>query len=199
MNYEELNKNVLKKVKRKISISNFEKEEIEMLKKKDTNRIGKMIATFVLATGLTSSIVFAGTMVYEKVFKEPKKYASYEEMIQEYSKMQGSQEVTQEDKENVVNKEEALIEANKFLNKLGYENQEFVIQDLKKNYIVGAELVYYFATDANLNKGIHVGINAKNGKCISFEDNNLVHGFIADKIDNDEAIKIANKIYSLFD
>ena len=65
---------------------------------------------------------------------------------------------------------------------------------------MGAELVYYFTTDTNLNKGIHVGINAENGKCISFENNNLAHsGFQPDQISKEEAIKKANEIYHLFD
>lgn len=196
MNNEELNKNVLKRVKRKIAISNFEKENTKMVK----NKIGKMVATFVLASGLTASIVFAGTMVYEKVFKEPKKYESYEQLIQDIRESQGSQEVTKEDEEKAVNIDEAIVEANKFLNKLGIENQEFVTKELKKNYIMGAELVYYFTTDTNLNKGIHVGINAENSKCIYFKNNNLAHsGFHPDRISKDEAIKRADEIYHLFD
>lgn len=195
MNQEQLNKNILKKVKRKIAISNFQKEDTRMFKSK----IGKMVATFVLATGLTASVVFAGTMVYEKVFKEPKKYESYEEVIQDIRESQGSQEVTQEDEEKAVNMEEAIIEANKFLNKLGYENQEFVTKELKKNYIMGAELVYYFTTDTNLNKGIHVGINAENGKCVDFEDKDLIYTKLKpDRISKEEAIEKANEIYNLF-
>ena len=159
-----------------------------------------MVATFLLATGLTASVVLAGSIVYEKVFKEPKKYESYEEVIQDIKESQGSQEVTKEDEEKAVNIEEAIVEANKFLNKLGIKNQEFVTKELKKNYIMGAELVYYFTTDTNLNKGIHVGINAKNGKCISFQNNNLSHsGFQPDRISKEEAIKRANEIYKLFD
>ncbi len=196
MNNEELSKNVLKIVKRKIAISNFEKEDKKMFK----NKIGKMVATFLFTTGLTIGVVFAGTMVYEKAFKEPKKYESYEELIQDVRESQGSQEVTKEDEEKAVNMEEAMAEANKYLNKLGIENQEFVIKELKKNYIMGAELVYYFTTDTNLNKGIQVGINAENGKCISFTNNNLAHsGFEPDKISKDEAIKKADEIYKLFD
>ncbi len=90
MNHEELNKKILKKVTRKIAISNLEKEETRMFK----NKIGKMVATFAIVSGLTVSVVFAGTMVYERVFKEPKKYESYEELIQDIRDIQGSQEVT---------------------------------------------------------------------------------------------------------
>lgn len=196
MKNEVLIQNVQKRVRRKIAISNFEKEETRMIK----NRIGKMVATFMLAIGLTASVVFAGTMVYEKVFKEPKKYETYEELIQDIRESQGSQEMTKEDEEKAVNMDEAVIEANKFLNKLGMNNQEFVTKELKKNYIMGAELVYYFTTDTNLNKGIHVGINAENGKFISFTNNNLAHsGFEPDKISKEEAIKKADEIYNLLD
>ena len=196
MKNEVLIQNVQKRVRRKIAISNFEKEETRMIK----NRIGKMVATFMLAIGLTASVVFAGTMVYEKVFKEPKKYETYEDLIQDIRESQGSQEMTKEDEEKAVNMDEAVIEANKFLNKFGMNNQEFVTKELKKNYIMGAELVYYFTTDTNLNKGIHVGINAENGKCISFTNNNLAHsGFEPDKISKEEAIKKADEIYNLLD
>ena len=196
MKNEVLIQNVQKRVRRKIAISNFEKEETRMIK----NRIGKMVATFMLAIGLTASVVFAGTMVYEKVFKEPKKYETYEELIQDIRESQGSQEMTKEDEEKAVNMDEAVIEANKFLNKLGMNSQEFVTKELKKNYIMGAELVYYFTTDTNLNKGIHVGINAENGKFISFTNNNLAHsGFEPDKISKEEAIKKADEIYNLLD
>lgn len=195
MNNEELNKNVLKRVKRKIAISNFEKEEEKMFK----NKIGKMVATFMLVTGLTASVVFAGTMVYEKVFKELKKYESYEELVQDSKDSQGSQEITKEDELKAVNMEGAIVEANKFLNKLGIKDQEFVTKELKKNYIMGAELVYYFTTDTNLNKGIHVGINAENGKCVCFSDENLKYTkLIADQLNKEEAIKKANEIYGLF-
>lgn len=196
MKNEVLIQNVQKRVRRKIAISNFEKEETRMIK----NRIGKMVATFMLAIGLTASVVFAGTMVYEKVFKEPKKYETYEELIQDIRESQGSQEMTKEDEEKAVNMDEAVIEANKFLNKLGMNSQEFVTKELKKNYIMGAELVYYFTTDTNLNKGIHVGINAENGKFISFTNNNLAHsGFEPDKMSKEEAIKKADEIYNLLD
>lgn len=194
MTNEELNKNVLKRVRRKIAISNFEKKDNKMLK----NKIRKMVATFAIASGLTVSAVFAVTMVYEKAFQEPKKYESYKELIQDIRESQGSQEVTKEDKEKAVNMEEAIVEANKFLNKLGIKNQEFVTRELKKNYILGAELVYYFTTDKNLNKGIHVGINAENGKCIYFIDNNLKYTQLeAEQLNKEEAIKNANRIYNL--
>lgn len=85
----------------------------------------------------------------------------------------GSQEVTQEDETKAVDMEQAIVEANKVLNKFGCENQEFEVKELKKNYVSGAEIVYYFTTNKNLNKGIHIAINAENGKCVGIWDNDL--------------------------
>lgn len=193
------NNKIFEKVKTKIAISQVVKEEDIVMNKSKLN-IGKGIGIAACIALSMTGVVFAGTMVYEKVFKEPKKYESYEEIIQDIKESQGSQEVTKEDEEKAVNMEEAMTKANEFLNRLGIENQEFVTKELKKNYIMGAELVYYFTTDMNLNKGIHVGINAENGKCISFENNNIEHsGFQPDQISKDEAIKRADEIYNLFD
>lgn len=174
--------------------------EIGKEEKMEKNKLLKIAATFVLTIGLTAGFVYASTRVYERIFKEPKKYESYEEFIQDIRESQGSQEVTKEEEEKAVNSEEAMEEANKFLHKLGYENQEFVTKELKKNYIMGAELVYYFTTNTDINKGIHIGINAQNGQCVAFADEDLKYTKLeADQLSKGDAIKKANEIYSLFD
>ena len=73
MNDEELNKKIQSKLKMKIAISNFEKEEKPMNKKK----ILKMVATFAIIIGLTASVTYAGIVIYEKIFKEPEKIDNY--------------------------------------------------------------------------------------------------------------------------
>lgn len=88
--------------------------------------------------------------------------------------------------------EQAIVEANKVLNKFGCENQEFEVKELKKNYVSGAEIVYYFTTNKNLNKGIHIAINAENGKCVGIWDNDLSNkNIISDPISKEDAEKIA--------
>lgn len=196
MEDKKLEEIIWNKLEKKMAISNFQKEEIKLLKMK----ILKMVATFVICIGLTVGVVYAGYTVYDNVFKEPKKYESYKDLIEDHSTIQGSQEITKDDKEKTVNEEEAIAEANRILNKFGYENQEFVTKELKKNYIMGAELVYYFTTDTNINKGIHIGINAENGKCVNLSDENLKYTKVnADKITKEEAIKKANEICNLFE
>ena len=62
MKQEELKQKILPKVEAKIAIANFQKEENKMSKKK----IAKMVATFVIAIGITMGVAYAGTVIYEK-------------------------------------------------------------------------------------------------------------------------------------
>ena len=185
------------KVKFKIAISKINEENIVMNKNK--LNIGKGIGITACVLISLTGVVFAGNKVIETVFKEPMKYESYNEILEERKEIQGSQEVTQEDETKAVDMEQAIIEANKVLNKFGYENQEFKVKELKKNYILGAELVYYFATNQNLNKGVHIAINAENGKCVGIWDKELSNkNIISDPISKEEAIDKSNEIYNLF-
>lgn len=192
------NNKIVENVKQKISISSFLEEEkvgMEIKSKSIFKSVSVAACTLIVATG----VVFASSKVVETMFKEPKKYESYEEVIQDIRESQGSQEVTQEDEEKAVDIEVAIVEANKFLNKLGYESQEFATKELKKNYVWGAELVYYFTTNADLNKGIHIAINAQNGKIVGYENEDLMHeNIISDPVTKEDAINKSNEIYKLF-
>ena len=193
-----MNDEIKKKLKIKIAISQIKNEEEKAMSKKDKfvfKNIGIAACVLMSLTG----VVFAGSKVIEKVFKEPKEYESYNELLEEYGQIQGPQEVTQEDEAKAVNMEEAIEKANNILNKFGYESQEFVVKDLKKNYIVGAELSYFFATNQNLNEGIQVNIDAENGKCVGICDKNLWNTIIiSDPISKEEAIRKSEEIYKLF-
>ena len=189
---------ILKNVKQKISISSFLEEERIDMKIKSKNLVKSVAVaacTLIVATG----VVFASSKVVEIMFKNPKKYESYEDMIEDTKEAQGSQEVTQEDEQKAVDMEEAIVEANKLLNKLGYENQEFVRKDLKKNYIMGAELVYYLTSNQDINRGVHVGINAENGRCVDFSDHDLKYQNLkTDEITKEQAMNRSNEIYKIF-
>lgn len=88
---------ILENVKLKIAISNFEKEEKPMSKQK----VLKMVAMFIVIIGLLASVTYAGSVIYEKIFKEPEKIENYIEELK----------VTKEDLEKVITKEEAINKA----------------------------------------------------------------------------------------
>lgn len=189
---------IKEKLKMKIAISQIKNEEKKAMDKKEKfvfKNIGIAACVLMSLTG----VVFAGGKVIEKVFKDPKKYESYNEILEECAEIQGPQEVTQEDEAKSIDIEQAVAEANNILNKFGYENQEFVIKELKKNYVLGANLSYLLATNKNLNKGIKIDVNAKNGQCVGIFDDDLWNQkIISDPISKEEAIEKSEEIYKLF-
>lgn len=110
--------NIKLKAQRKIAISKFEDEDIKMPKIKN---IPKVAATIVMTIGLTSGLVFASSVVYEKVWKEPETY--------EYS-----QELTDEEKKNAISEEEAKNKATEYLNKIGLNSEAIKVSLMKDTY-----------------------------------------------------------------
>lgn len=193
-----MNDKIKEKLKMEIAISQIKNEEKKAMNKKEKivfKNIGIAACVLMSLTG----VALASSKVIEKVFKEPKKYESYNEILEERAEIQGSQEVTQEDETKSIDIEQAVTEANDILNKFGYENQEFVVKELKKNYVLGADLSYLLATNKNLNKGIQVDVNAKNGKCVGICDEDLWNQkIISDPISKEKAIEKSEEIYKLF-
>lgn len=193
-----MNDKIKEKLKMEIAISQIKNEEKKAMNKKEKfvfKNIGIAACVLMSLTG----VALASSKVIEKVFKEPKKYESYNEMLEECAEIQGSQEVTQEDETKSIDIEQAVTEANNILNKFGYENQEFAVKELKKNYVLGADLSYLLATNKNLNKGIQVDVNAKNGKCVGICDEDLWNQkIISDPISKEKAIEKSEEIYKLF-
>lgn len=63
MNNNKLNKDILEKVKTKLAISSFEKEEMNNSMPK--NKILKTVATFIIAVGIIGSVTYAGVKIAE--------------------------------------------------------------------------------------------------------------------------------------
>lgn len=100
---------IIEKARMKIAVSNFNKEDINF--KKTNKGIFKMVATFLLATGITGGLVYAtGTVVYEKIWKQPETYNF-------------SYELSEKDKENAISEEDARKKAEEYLRKIGLEDE----------------------------------------------------------------------------
>lgn len=97
MSNKELNKKILENVKIKIAISNFDKEDKPMSKQK----ILKMVAMFTIVIGLTASVTYAGSVIYEKIFKEPEEIENYIDELK----------VNEEELSKIISKEEAVNKA----------------------------------------------------------------------------------------
>lgn len=99
--------NILSKSRMKIATSEFEKENI----KKTNKNIPKLVATFVITTIVTGGLVYAtGTAIYDKIWKQPETYKV-------------SNEITEKDKEDAINEEDARKKAEEYLRKIGLDDE----------------------------------------------------------------------------
>lgn len=95
------------------------KEIAKILNIKKTNKnIPKLVATFVITTIVTGGLVYAtGTAIYDKIWKQPETYKV-------------SNEITEKDKEDAINEEDARKKAEEYLRKIGLDDE---INGLKLN------------------------------------------------------------------
>lgn len=111
---------IIEKARMKIAVSNFNKEDTNL--KKTNKGIFKMVATFLLATGITGGLVYAtGTVVYEKIWKQPETYNF-------------SYELSEKDKENAISEEDARKKAEEYLRKIGLEKEISGLSLMKDAY-----------------------------------------------------------------
>ena len=189
---------ILQKTKMKIAISNEYEENIVMKNSKWNlwRNISMAVCTLFVATG----VVFAGNMVVEKVFKEPKKYESYNEMIADIQADNQTTEITDEERNSLIDEEQAIIVANEVLNKFGYENQNFEkIELLKEPGIYEKYIVYSLKTNKKSYSGICVFVDAKNGKVLGFSDGSILYNdIIPEQISEEQAIIKANEMLKIF-
>ncbi|MCI8384663.1 MAG: hypothetical protein HFJ33_07435 [Clostridia bacterium] len=106
------------------------KDDFYPIKKKEKKwSFIKLVATFVLTIGITFGIVYATNInkkneLVEKIWKEPKQYEL------------GNQKVplTEEEKTKCISEEEARMEGDKALERIGLEKDEILSIRLEKDY-----------------------------------------------------------------
>lgn len=113
MGRENLDK-IMKTSRMKIAVSKFEEEHPA-----PKRNLLKMVATFVLTIGMTFGLVYAGNVVYEKIWKEPEAYKI-------------SQEITEEEKAQCISETEAEEIAKAYLKKIGYTDESIGVIELYK-------------------------------------------------------------------
>ena len=168
------------KIKLKIAISKIKKENdivMESKTRKVLKTIGAVIAGVVLSTG----VVFAGTKVYESIWKEPKEYATYQEYQKDTElkllneKIKDSVEIEKAEKNGEVISEDKAIEiANNIAKKIGV-NSLFTKESIRYDDVDSKhskDLYYVIRSSDSLNTGIEIKL-ATNGELYSFVDYDL--------------------------
>lgn len=179
--------------KEKIACQNYLNQKAE----KNNIKIMKFVATFFISIGITAGVVYAGVITYQKVWKLPEKYDTLEQMIEENRNT--STEITKEDINNIIEKQEAEKKAKSVMDKFGFAKKDIYSIELKKNYIESSDLIYLVKTEKQAEKGIDIWIDAKTGENLGIINNDLKYENInADKIDEETAKIYANELYSKF-
>lgn len=189
MNDEELQNKIIEKVQDKIAIFELKKENNKM--KQYSKKIANIAATVVVAIGLSVGTVYAGTVIYEKIWKEPTK-VSQEELDKKVEKIK--EPITAEEKEEMISEEKAIEISNEILQTLGYERIAFKEVNIVRGY--DSKNHYILSTETDSKKGIVINLNAVNGAFEYFCDNDIISkNIICDDISEEDAKNIASDIY----
>lgn len=137
----------------------------------NNNKLKKVLATSCVGIILTSSIVFAGYTIYEKVWKEPIKY----DITQEKPAV-----ISDEEKEQLISEDEIKLKATTLLKELGYADKEIKKIDLNRSYSNESNSYYaiytedeYNQANSNKNIGININFNAETGDFEYFINNDF--------------------------
>lgn len=135
------------------------------------NKFMKILATSCLGIILTSSIVFAGYTIYEKIWKEPIEY----DVTQEKPAV-----ISNKEKEKLISEDEIKLKGITLLKELGYADKEIKKVDLNRSYSDKSNSYYalytedeYNQANSNKNIGININFNAETGDFEYFINNDF--------------------------
>ncbi len=132
---------IISKSRMKIAISKFEESNTKNAKK----NISKLVATFILATAITSGLVYGAGSAIEQIWKKPETYTI-------------SQEITNEEKEKCISEEKAKEISNEYLKKIGLEDETIQALGLSRT-VVESEPIWNVYTEK-----VSIKIDAQSGK-----------------------------------
>lgn len=145
----------------------------------ESTRAIRSLAMVMLIVTLGFGVTYAGTYIYEKIWKEPEKY-SVEEIRQ----------ITPSEVDESLTKDEAINIARQITENLGKDFGNIVRAEMNKIDVY--DLNWYIDTDTK----ISVSIDAKTGKLKQISDWGIDDTKIESTVSRDEAEKIAKQIYN---
>ena len=175
------------KIKTKIAISKIKEENDIVMEKKKTRNIFKTATAAVAGILLSTGVVFAGTKVYETIWKTPEKIQISSNNIEEMM------QITEESKKENISEDEAKKIAIKKLNQIGF-NSEIVGTNHYKDELGSDKIMYRFNTKDNY----EITIDGQTGEFFDIWDNNKNTQDTSKYITEEQAKELANKYYKLF-
>ena len=173
---EDLQKRILEKVQDRIAIFEFEKEESRM--KKSTKKLVNIAATVIITVGLSVGTVYAGGIIYEKIWKEPTRIDV------------ADNEITAEILEKNIPEEEAKKIAQDKLIELGLEDEE--IKKTNHYRLYGTEVVCFRFITSNWS----ITINGKTGEFYDLASETYDKSVEDYTMTKEEGIKVGRELYT---
>lgn len=155
-------------------------------------RMLRILSTTCTLMVIVGGTVFAGYVVYEKIWKEPEQY-TYEELQKNISNF----EVLDDRKQELITEDKAKEIAYGIIEKLGYEERDIVLIELKNDYNNVQGEYYSMKTDVAEDKGYDINIDARTGELNSFKNKELLfeNTLAIDKISDELAKSYADKVF----
>ncbi|HJJ16158.1 MAG TPA: hypothetical protein OIM60_07145 [Clostridiaceae bacterium] len=149
-------------------------------RKKSFSDITRLVATFLIVSTLSVGIVYAGTIIYKNIWKNP--------TVIDY---QEEQKVTEDDINNSITEEQAKEKANEILEKFGKE----------KDDITNVEFIKYPDEDKSYwrittSKKYEIQIDTKEGNLVSYYDGTIDDTKIKATVEEGIARKIVMNLYN---
>lgn len=165
----------------------------DMIKKHKKLILIKTIINIILSIIFGSTVVFAGYTVYDKIWKKPIQYDSYQEKTYAEKK---DENITKEETMNVISSEEIKNISNEVLKSLNYNNEDTLLIKLKRSYSATSNLYYEVKTTNDYSSGIEMNFDAINGNLNYFIDRDIENKYDVntEKLNNEEVIKIGEEI-----
>lgn len=148
------------------------------IKQRKTN-ILKLVATFILTMGISFGIVYAATVTYQKIWKEPEEYVF-------------NSEISQEEMSKCISKDEAIKIGKENLDKFGYPNQKIVGGTIEKLFS-NNEIYWSLYTDDT----VTITLNATTGELKNLSSSTTGRD-IANHSTREEAIDVAKELINKY-
>ena len=187
---------IKKAVKQDINIPiKYDNMIYESIKKLDTRRNNKMQKLIRILTGIITTligitgVVYAGTVVYKKIWVEPKEYTEYEDLV---GTVIPPNEISNEEKEKIISESDAEEIGLKFIKSIGYIDEQINKIELKRAYDALEKTYYLLKTEETYESGLQIHIDSSTGEIVYFNDLNLKNKYInEDYIPQEKAELIA--------
>ena len=156
-------------------------------RKKKHYSLAKIVVATCASFVLTAGIVYAGTAIVNKIWKQPEKVVGF------YSD-ENTNQITEEEKASVMSEQEAIEKAKELLKKFGHEGEKIKLIQLDNNPN-NYELEWYIQTDSDETNPNIISFDARGEDCfdVLFQDalNESIHNY---RTTEEEAVKTAREL-----